>query len=82
MDDCFATWEVEKDIPANVIKEFEECAELEVERISTRSMGQTCNVLNVVKSDNTKPHLKKCKILSVQMMGKFVCADNVIGNLL
>ena len=30
MDDCFATWEVEKDIPANVIKEFEECAELEV----------------------------------------------------
>ena len=39
-------------------------------------MGQTCNVLNVVKSDNTKPHPK---ILSVQMMGKFVCADNVIG---
>lgn len=51
-----------KYIPANLIKEFEEYTKLEVERISTRSMGQTCNILNVVKSDSTKPQVKKCKV--------------------
>lgn len=62
MEDCYATWELENDIPANLIKEFEESTALEVETISTRSMGQICNILNVIKDDSIKPHIKKCKM--------------------
>ena len=62
VDDCYATWELEKDIPANLITEFEECTAVEVETIPTRSLGQTSNILNVIKCDSTKPQVKKCKM--------------------
>lgn len=62
VDDCHATWELEKDIPANLIKEFEESTAVDVETIAMRSLGQTSNILNVIKHDSTKPQIKKCKM--------------------
>ena len=62
MEDCYATWELEKDIPSQLIKEFEESALLEIDEISSKSMGQTSKILNITRSDSAKHQPKKSKI--------------------
>lgn len=62
VEDCYATWELEKHIPSQLIKEFEESALLEIDEISSKSVGQTSKILNITRSDNAKHQLKKSKI--------------------
>lgn len=61
MDDCHVTWEQEKDIPKEVLKEFEESVTVAVNEISRQSMGQTSNILNVTSNDGAEPDPKRSK---------------------
>ena len=61
MDDCHFTWEHEKDVPTEIIKEYEESATVAVNEVSRQTMGQSSSILNVTSNDWTDPKSKQPK---------------------
>jgi len=60
LDECYATWELEKDIPPHIIKEFKESTAVVADEISARNMAQTATTLTVANL-TTEPQAKKSK---------------------
>ena len=46
--DCYATWELEKDIPSQ--KSLKNLPYWKIDKISSKSMGQTSKTLNITRS--------------------------------
>lgn len=62
MEDCKVTWEKEEAIPKSILEEYEADVLVDVQQLSTKSMGHTSHTLSVTtREKNPEPDSKKQK---------------------